>query len=524
MAWQAEAWKADQARRERYLREYRKKKALWCQQRVARGKCHSMDDALLLLKAGHNLDKANTFLSGKVRPREPRTLDLQIYYVILAMKDSGLSPEARRYLEGLCNKHYNEKLPPYVSLDRKFDPWDYQLCGCPTENHLFNDTCNRLAECVIFPDRVFSDGHTAAEYRPYWENAFQQLAVSRITHGMREWHASIYIHVVFDDVMMVYSIMPEGPTREAARLMLDLMFLNMAVCLRNDIWMGPHSRVYNDTSAPWPSVYNQTAQCYSKYAGCLLGKSFLAPIASGDYVLPEAIAHLPFREDRYVSIEKVGPRFYPRGSDRDRFNPGPVNIYICQSDREDWGGDGLIYNYLAPKFCLGSVQDWGNYDGEWHMHCVPWTFGIASADKTDVVLSFTGSEQDSLPTQGGYMTWATEVNDQNATIFQHRKTLFSQMRGYRHEKVWENLPGGFPEAPWAPASGLKKLAGYRGEKVLFFSRFYIAHSIGKLIEEKGWLFGEKEGVCFAIRPVRGGYKKEMPQSKFILGKVFVCNI
>ena len=56
------------------------------------------------------------------------------------------------------------------------------------------------------------------------------------------------------------------------------------------------------------------------------------------------------------------------------------------------------------------------YDGEWHMHCLPWNLMVASGLDTDLVTSFTGSVEQSVH-QGGYGTWANDVNDQDATIF-----------------------------------------------------------------------------------------------------------
>ena len=488
---------------------------------AAGGDCRDIGTALVLLGAGAQLEPVNRFLSGKVVELKPRNLDVWSYYAVLHPAHAGLSPEARAHVESICDRHYNAKLPAYVSLDRSFDPWDYQLCGCPTENHLFNDSSNRLAETVVFPDRVFSDGHTAAEYRPYWEDAFRRFVAARVRHGFREWRSSIYCHVLFDDAMMIYYLMPPGPTKEAARVMLDAMFLNMAVSLRGNMWTGPHSRVYNNLDSNWCSVCH-FHQCYGGYASVFHLKHIPAGILAGDYVMPEAIARLPFRQDRYISIEKVGPRFYPRGEGQGRFNPGRDNVYICQSDREDWGGDGLVYNYMTPRYGLGSVQDWGKYDGEWHMHCLPWTLMMKCDDNRDMVLSFTGSQAEANH-QGGCMTWANADNDQDATIFQHRKTLFCQIRGWRHDKFFELLWDGYPEAPWAEASGRKRLMGHCGEKKLFKSRFYVSDSIPGTVLEGGWLFGEKNGVCFAIRPVRGAFREE-PQQPPIEGRIYLCDI
>ncbi len=488
---------------------------------IAAGECRDIGAALVLLGAGANLEAVNRFLAAKVLEAKPRTLDLWPYYAVLHPAHAGLSPQARANVGSICDRHYHAKLPAYVSLERSFDPWDYQLCGCPTENHLFNDTSNRLAESTVFPDRVFSDGHTAAEYRPYWEDAFRRFVAARVRHGFREWRSPIYCHVLFDAAMMIYYLMPPGPTQEAARAMLDMMFLSLAVSLRGRLWTGAHSRVYNQIDSKWCSVCH-FQQCYGGYASVFYLEHIPAGILAGDYVPPEAVMRLPFRTDRYVSIEKVGPKFYPRGEGEGRFNPGKHNVYICRSDREDWGGDGIVYNYLTPRYGLGSVQDWGAYDGEWHMHCLPWTLMLKGDDCRDVVLSFAGSRAES-DHQGGWMTWPNAENDQDATIFQHRKTLFCQLRAWRHEKFFELLWDGFPEAPWAQASGRKRLMGHCGEKRLFQSRFYVSDSIPGTVIEGGWLFGEKNGVCFAIRPVRGGFAEE-PQQPPIEGRVYLCEV
>lgn len=484
------------------------------------GACNDIHQAILLLKTRSHLDKVNALCSGEVRPLKPRTLDLQPYLVALHLRDNGLTPGAVAHLQRVCDALYGPDLPAYVNIDRAFDPWNYQLCGCPTENHFFNDTSNRLAESIVFPDRVFSDGHSAAEYRPYWENAFQSLVATRVMHGIREWRSTVYCHVLFDDAMMIANLAPEGPTRDAAHALLDLMFLSIGASLRKQLWLGPHSRVYSRAGF---NIIDGTRQCYPGYAACLRGDHMIPMIATSDYVLPDAIRRLPHRQDNYVSIEKTGPRYHPRGEGLSVFDPAPANVYLCRSDREDWGGDGILYNYLTPSYCLGSIQDWGTHDGTWHMHCIPWSLVLASDVNTDLVLSYAGDEEDATRQQGGYMTWPCEGNDQDATIFQYRRTLFSQMRAVRHEKFWENLPNGFDEAPWAPASGNKRLIGYREPPTPIHTRFYLAESLGPLAHEDGWVLAEKNGVCIAIRPVRGSYREEA-HSDWILGQVFVCDI
>ncbi|MFT5123812.1 MAG: antitoxin component YwqK of YwqJK toxin-antitoxin module [Verrucomicrobiales bacterium] len=498
---------------------YAEAKAAWSQQRIQNGTCKNRGDALTLLAKGVLLDQVNAYLAGKTQPLPNRSLDIQDYYVILAMNAPGLRPGARRHLELLCDRRYNEKLPAYVSLDRPFDPWDYQFCGTPTENHLFNDVACRLAETIVFPDRVYSDGHTATEYQPYWEDAFRQLVASRIVHGMREWRSNVYCHVVFSDAMMIYHIMPDGPTREAARSFLDYLFLSIAISLRKQVWTGPHSRVY---SGAHYGIFDPHLNAYRYLTECLYGTYFPGAIATSDYVIPRAIRNLPLREDRYVSIETVGPRFHPRGEGSNVFIPDKMNVYLCRADRENWGGDGILYQYLSADLTLGSMQDWGQHDGEWHMHCMPWNLMIASGDPTDLVFSFTGSFEQSTH-QGGFGAWANDMNDQDATIFQHRKTLFCQIRAWQQEKVYEMVWEGFPGAPATQVAGYKRLLGYRTPPTPMHHRFYIADSLGTLHEEGGWIFVEKGAVYFAIRPVRGGYAPE-PAPAWVPGQVFVCDI
>ena len=487
---------------------------------LEKGECNDPGTALVLLEAGQHLDAVNQFLSGKVAPLKPRGLDAWIFYMLLGCQKPGLNEEARAYVQGLCDRHYNAELPAYVSLDREYDPWDYQLCGCPTDNHLCNDTSNRLAECMVFPDRVFSDGHTAAEYREYWEDAFRRYVAARIRHGQREWRSSIYCHVFFNAALMIYYLMPDGPTKDAAKAFLDSLFLSIAVTLRGNMWTGPHSRVYNNLGS-WCGI-GPFHQCYIGYAKELLLENLSGGLLASDYAIPEAVARLPFREDQYVSIEKVGPCFYPRGEAQERFNPGKFNVYICGSDREDWGGDGYVYNYMTPRFGLGSVQDWGPYDGEWHMHCIPWAMMLKGAENRDVVLSFSGAAAECVH-QGGYMTWHNHDSDQDSTIFQHRKTLLCQTRAWHLEKFYEVLWDGYPEAPWAEASGRKRFLGNVGEKERFFTRFYVSNSIENVEQRDGWIFGEKDGVCFAIRPVRGGFIPD-PDAPNVPGRVYLCDV
>ena len=504
-----------------FVESYNQKKRIARDRILAEEQCRGPKEALVCLRYGQSVEAANELLAGEAGTLPARSLDVQIYYQILAMGSPHLSGAARANITSICEACYNSELPTNASLDLPFDPWNYLLCGCPTENHLFNDTSNRLADTVVFPERVYSDGRTAAEYRLYWEDAFRQLVASRVKHGMREWRSSIYCHVIFDDAFMIYSIMPDGPTKEAARVLLDFMFLNIALSLRNGLWAGPHSRVYNNEGGC--NIFDFTTQCYPPFARQLYTDSILPSIIVSDYVPPEAIVRLPDRPDRYVSIEKVGPRFHPRGEGAGVFNPRRYNPFLCTNDREDRGGDGIIYNYLTPRYVLGSTQDWGNYGGEFHMHCLPWCLMIAAGETTDIVLSFAGSEADTAAgyNQGGYATWPNEHNDQDATIFQHRNVLISQMRACFHPRkaIWSQEP--HPEAPWTIQN--TRMLGYKGDRVPLRTRFYIPNSIGNLRIEDRCVFGEKAGVCFAVRSIWNDFRED-EHGDWIPGRVFVCDV
>ena len=489
----------------------------------------------VLLKHGEHIQDANEYLAGRKGKIASRSLDIQILYQILELPDSGLSDEAREHLTAICDLSYGPELPLYVDLDRKFDPWDYLLCYCPTENHFFNDTANRLAETIVFPDRVYSDGHNAADYRPYWEDAFRQLVEARITHGMREWRSPIYCHVIADDCLLVYNLLPDGPTRQAAGAMLDYLWLTMTMTMRKGMWTGPHSRVYNKKGGC--TLMNFASQCYLWTARFVLDLEIDTPdgpirnedwiptdsiscgIIAGDYVPPEAVIQLMDRQDRYANIETVGPKYHPADLGKGVFNPAPCNPCLCTRDRDITDGKRAVYTFLSPHFGLGSVQDWGDYGYHWHMHCSPWSLMIASGESTDIVTSFTGSEEEMTPTDGGYMMWGQWKADWDGAIFQHRKTLFCQLRGYQIDIDGEWLKSGYPEAPGVDAAILHK-----ADRIAqLHTRFYIADSIGECVQREGWIFGMKSGVCFAIRTVRGSFSNE-PQPDWIPGKVFVAEI
>ncbi|MDP6356556.1 MAG: hypothetical protein QF473_15700 [Planctomycetota bacterium] len=498
---------------------YKAKKAAVIEKYTSKGICGHPRDAFLLLREGKGVEEANAFLDGKARKLSERSLDAWVYYLILAQNSPHLSELARQNLVRLVDKSYGAKLPSYVSLKRKYDPWNYLLTATPTENHLLNDTANRLAETIVFPDRVYSDGHRASEYRIYWEDAFRRFVASRVKHGMREWRSTVYCHIPFNSALLVYHIMPDGPTRNAAKMLLDYMFLSIAVAYRNTLWTGPHSRVYNGRHA---NILDHSTQVYRHFSFNLHSGHIIPEIAASDYIPPEAIANLPKVKEKYASIEKVGPRYHPPGQGAGIFNPDRYNPYLCKNDREDAGGDGILYNYLTPRYALGSMQDWGWYGGEFHMHCIPWCFQIATGSYTDTVFSFAGSETEAKAgyNQGGYMTWPNEHNDQDATIFQYKTVLFSQMRAHFHAEKVIHKKGPFPEAPWTRQQ--YRILGFKREKTLLKTRFYIANSIGKPVLEKGWAFGEKDGVCFAIRSVRGDFRPEL-QSSWVKGRVYFCD-
>ena len=490
---------------------------------LAAGECQSVDQALVLLAHGQALDRVNALLSGAVRPLRPRTLDLQVYYVLLHHHERGLGPAARAYVEGLCTGHYGPELPSYARLSIPFDPWQYELCNCPTENHLFNDTCCRLAETYVFPERVYSDGHTAAEYREYWADAFRRLVAARVTHGLREWRSAIYFHVILDDAKMLYCVCPPGPTREAARVLLDYLHLSLAISLRDGLWGGPHARVYNHGGGV--DLYRRARQLYGGWVQELRGAWFSGMTLVSDYVVPEAIARLPDAPDAYVSCERLGPRYHPPGLGTGAYNPNRGNIHLCRSDREDWPGDSVLYNFQTPRWVLGAVQDWGAHQGTWHMHCLPWSLTIAGGDDLNQVMAFTGTVQEAAASgdQGGPMTWPNWHNDQDATIFQHRHTLFSQMRGWHQEKFWENLWDGWPDCPWPGGRHWQRLLGYRDAPTVRPTGCYLADSLGPLVAVGGWLFAECRGVGVALRCVRGACH-EVARADGVPGRLFACDV
>jgi len=153
------------------------------------------------------------------------------------------------------------------------------------------------------------------------------------------------------------------------------------------------------------------------------------------------------------------------------------------------------------------------------MHCWPWNLMIGSGESTDIVTSFAGAE-DEAAGQGGYMMWGNQGTDWDATIFQHKNVLLCQIRGFTQDWDEKWFPDGYPEAPGVSGS---LFLGYKGPRKLLHSRIYIAHTIGELHFEDGWIFGAKAGVYFAIRSVRGGFREE-DVSDWGLGKVFVCEV
>ncbi len=65
------------------------------------------------------------------------------------------------------------------------------------DDHALGLPTGELAECAVFPDRVFSDGHSAADYRPYWEEAFRRLVLQYdrpLVDIMRHRGALSYFH------------------------------------------------------------------------------------------------------------------------------------------------------------------------------------------------------------------------------------------------------------------------------------------------------------------------------------------
>ncbi len=496
---------------------------------LAKCECRSAADALVLMQNKLASGKVSAFVISNLAHRTYRSLDTPLLYQVLIRGQGKLAPEAAGALRKRLDDNWSVNLPLYVSLETPFDPWDYNFIDPPTENCLCNDIVNRLLDTLASPERVYSDGHTAVEHRAYWEDAFRQFVAARITHGFREWDSTVYLHVIVEDAMAVYNCLPEGKTRAAASAFLDAILLNVARTLRGKVWTGPHCRVYNK---PGYCMLNLTQHSWfycmrwifdtdwSELApgGFRPNDPFNSGLLVSDYTPPAAILELPQRTDRYVSLEKTGPRQHPRGMGQNAFYPDRNNVCICREDREDVGDIGLVYNYLTPMFALGSVQNWGSYGAEWHMHCMPWNLVISTPTSDGMILSFTGGPHQSSG-QGGYMTWGQTV-DWTATIFQHKTVLFSQIRAAAQIHVMRAHPSGFLERPFG---AYWDLAGFREPKQRRMTRIYIANSLGPLTEEKGWVMGENNGVCFAVRPARGGYSYE-PQPNWIPGRVLLCQI
>ncbi len=496
---------------------------------LAARECRNAAEALVLMQHGLESNKVSAFVISNLVNRTYRSLDTPLLYQVLIRGRGKLSPAAVQALRSRLDDNWSNKLPLYVSLETPFDPWDYNFIDPPTENCLCNDIVNRLLDTLASPERIYSDGHTAAEHRVYWEDAFRQFVAARISHGFREWDSTVYLHVIVEDAMAVYNCLPDGKTRAAASAFLDAILLNVARTLRGKVWTGPHCRVYNN---PGYSMLNLTQHSWfycmrwifdtdwSELAltGFRPNDPFNSGLLVSDYSPPAAILELPHQPESYVSLEKTGPRQHPRGLGQNAFYPDRNNVCICREDREDVGEIGLVYNYLTPKFALGSAQNWGRYGAEWHMHCMPWNLVIRNLTSDGMILSFTGGPNQSSG-QGGYMTWGQTV-DWTATIFQRKTVLFSQIRAAAQIHVMRAHPSGFLERPFGP---YWDLAGFREPKQRRMTRIYIANSLGPLTEAKGWAMGETNGVCFAVRPVRGGYSYE-PQPKWIPGRVLLCQV
>ncbi len=512
-------------RRDRFLEQRRQYRG----EILAKRECMNAAEALVLMQNGLESNKVSAFVTHSLASRPYRSLDTPILYQVLVRGRGQLAPEAAGALRKRLDDHWGTNLPMYVSLETPFDPWDYNFIDPPTENCLLNDIVNRLLDTLASPERVYSDGHSAAEHRAYWEDAFRQFVAARITHGFREWDSTVYLHVIAEDAMAVYNCLPDGPTRSAAGVFLDAILLNVARTLRGKVWTGPHNRVYNH---PGYCMLNLTQHSWFYCmrwifdtdwseltpGGFRPNDPFNAGLLAGDYVPPAAILALPHRADRYVSLEKTGPRQHPRGMGQGAFYPDRNNVCLCREDREDPGELGLIYNYLGPRFALGSAQNWGRYGAEWHMHCMPWNLVVRLPSNDGMILSFAGGPKEG-GSMGGYMTWGQSA-DWTATIFQHKTVLFSQIRAAAQVHVMRPHPSGFLERPFGP---YWDLAGFREPKAKRATRIYIAHSLGPLTEEKGWVLGETNGVCFAVRPVRGGYSYE-PQPDWIPGRVLLCQV
>ncbi len=515
----------------RLLSLFESERAAYRREIIDSGACGNLGQALVLLRSGTGGREVSRYIRMTVPSSSRRELDTARLYELLICGRGILEKSAEKALRGELDKFWSTNLPVWVSLDIPFDPWDYSYTGIPTENMMFNGICNRLLDTIAEPGRIYSDGHTAAEYRFYWEDAFRKFAASRVTHGFREWDSSIYIHILLECGISVYNCLPAGPTRDAAGVFIDCLLLHVARTLQGRVWTGPHSRVYNK---PGMTIMNLASQPYNycvrwpfrlgwddmAAAGTFRPNApFESGLLAGDYSPPAAVLAVAGRGGRAVSSCSTGPRNWPRGMGWNGFNRDYRNPWLCLEDREDTGVMGLVYNYITPLYALGSVQNWGDYGGEWHMHCMPWNLVIGCESSDAMIFSYAGGPADPGG-QGGYMTWGSFGGDWRATIFQDRGVLFSQIRGMAGVPVFRMRPSGYLERP---TGEYPELLGFRGTPVSLKTRIYLADRLGGLTETNGWVLGEYNGVFFGIRPVRGGYSWEA-QPGWIKGRVMLCEI
>ncbi len=124
------------------------------------------------------------------------------------------------------------------------EPGDDGMCFWSENHQLIFHTCEYLAG-QIFPDMIFSnDGKSGKEHLEKAKIKIEHWLNDRFTYGMTEWHSNTYYEEDIAPLILLVEQAKDQKIVVRAKMMLDLLFLDMALYSFEGYFVTSSGRAY----------------------------------------------------------------------------------------------------------------------------------------------------------------------------------------------------------------------------------------------------------------------------------------
>lgn len=124
------------------------------------------------------------------------------------------------------------------------EPGDDGMCFWSENHQLIFHTCEYLAG-QLFPDETFiNDGQSGKEHLAKAKIKIEHWLKDRFTYGMTEWHSNTYYEEDIAPLILLVEQAKDQPLVIRSKMMLDLLFLDMALYSFEGYFVTSSGRAY----------------------------------------------------------------------------------------------------------------------------------------------------------------------------------------------------------------------------------------------------------------------------------------